>query len=454
MFHTGPISFNQPSCRHAQGCQTPKAGVAAEQTQTKSVSVSSSTVTLNGYSSTTYSMRSSGVESYQAVEAAEPVSAPQNEAPSSANPYAQAILSSIELQIQRDIEDGATPEELQSRLEAGLSGFMEGYSSAMSELEERGMLTDEVRTAVEATFDQVRQGIAGLAEELGLENPVKAETGGATVQAGLSPVTTEAPASPLQVQTKVITSEQRFSRVMRDMEIIKSLKAPELQTYDHLKRPRANEVSDNLSYTVAESRDFQFKLKTQDGDVITVRIANAQAGTTRVQMPSAGSAADVDTAGAQGSIYKLDIDGHLDEDELVAVDDLLAQVGDISEMFYSGEMNEAVTMLEGINFDTEELSGFRLRLEMTSTEQITQSSAQPTKGFGIPPGFEGFFDNSATQGFFDKVDIASHMAEQIGLSNDFVPEMLGWMNANSQHHHGFKPQARYMEPMAKLAMFH
>ena len=58
------------------------------------------------------------VEAYESVE------------PLTATKVASNILGFIERRLQADVADGATQEQLQSRLEAGLSGFKKGFAEA------------------------------------------------------------------------------------------------------------------------------------------------------------------------------------------------------------------------------------------------------------------------------------------------------------------------------------
>src|SRR5690606_29478577 len=61
--------------------------------------------------------------------------------PLTAEKVARNILGFIERRLQMDIAEGATPEQLQSRLDAGLAGFKKGFAEASEKLKALSMLS-------------------------------------------------------------------------------------------------------------------------------------------------------------------------------------------------------------------------------------------------------------------------------------------------------------------------
>ncbi|WP_111641946.1 DUF5610 domain-containing protein [Marinimicrobium alkaliphilum] len=82
--------------------------------------------------------------------------------PLTAEKVANNILGFIERRLQMDAADGATPEQLEARLEAGLKGFEQGFAEAAAKLEALSMLNPEIQADIDNTYERVIEGIEDL----------------------------------------------------------------------------------------------------------------------------------------------------------------------------------------------------------------------------------------------------------------------------------------------------
>lgn len=82
--------------------------------------------------------------------------------PLTAKKASNNILGFIERRLLLDVQEGATLTQLQSRLEAGLSGFQKGFAQAQEQLSALSMLTPEIGLDIQSTYDQVLKGIDDL----------------------------------------------------------------------------------------------------------------------------------------------------------------------------------------------------------------------------------------------------------------------------------------------------
>lgn len=69
-------------------------------------------------------------------------------------------------------------------------------------------------------------------------------------------------------------------------------------------------------------------------------------------------------------LVKMDVQGDLSADEQAAVDDLLADITEVAQKFFSGSMNDAASMLRDLDFDTSQLAELSLKMTMTRTTEI------------------------------------------------------------------------------------
>ncbi|MFT5504227.1 MAG: hypothetical protein ACI8XC_001942 [Gammaproteobacteria bacterium] len=77
-----------------------------------------------------------------------------------------AILGYISQQLQVDEANGASQEELFSRLDAGLNGFLKGFNEAKTQIEDMGLLTPDTAAKINDTYDRVTNGIEQLRNKI------------------------------------------------------------------------------------------------------------------------------------------------------------------------------------------------------------------------------------------------------------------------------------------------
>jgi hypothetical protein len=369
----------------------------------------------------------SGVEAYQAVQGTD----------DTVNPFAKTILTFIDAQLRRDVADGASAEELKSRLEAGLRGFEEGYGDAFKQLSASGLLSDDILSEIEGTRSQVLAGIQKLADELGVEIDIpKAETPVAT-----TPTAVDLPQPAVQVPT-VNPGKDILSAVLRDIEIIEQYqKATRSETtYQHLGRARASN-NQSYAYGVQENRNFSLKLRTADGDLVTIGLSAARSGQAQFSFDASGNASLV-RQGSESSGMQFAVEGELDEGELRALSDLLQQVGDISERFFQGDLESAFQLATKLSFDNSEIASFDMNWNMSTTEVagVAQQSERPAAELSAPAPFEGFVES---------VKRAGDLAEQLGQPRSLVADLLDWVTSQQQQQDA---RSALLAPMARAVL--
>lgn len=371
----------------------------------------------------------SGVQAYQAVQGAD----------DAVNPFAKTILTFIDAQLRRDVADGASPEELKSRLEAGLRGFEEGYGDAFKQLSASGLLSDDILREIEGTRSQVLAGIQKLADELGVEIDIpKVETPVASTPAAVDLPRPAAQAPAFNPGKELLTA------VLRDIEIIEQYqKATRSETtYQHLGRARStNNQNQSYAYGVQESRNFSLKLRTADGDLVTIGVSAARSGQAQFSLDAKGNASLV-RQGSESSGMQFAVEGELDEGELRALNELLQQVGDISERFFQGDLDSAFQLAMKLSFDSSEIAAFDMNWNMSTTEVagVAQQFERPAADLSAPARFEGFVES---------VKRAGDMAERMGQPRSLIADLLDWIASQQQ------PQdARHalLAPMARAVL--
>ena len=277
----------------------------------------------------------------------------------SASKVANNILGFIERRLMLDAAEGATEEELNSRLEAGLEGFKKGFSQAQEQLQGLGLLSDAVANDINETYERVLGGIESLREKyLDANKPLDDElanedTGSVTPQASSS------------------TSLQGFSQ-----------------------------------YSYAQRNTFSFELETTDGDKVVIQ-ASAQEAFVLEQRAYSGQYNN-------SSQFNLRVKGELDEGELSAINDLLAQVNQLSDQFFSGNVEEAFNEALNVGYDSGEIAGFALNLTRTEVERVSSAYQQSRSPESLPaPTLADRLQpvGQFAKGLLDAVDLASAFSQ-------------------------------------------
>jgi len=234
------------------------------------------------------------------------------------------ILQFIEAQLHADKAASATPEELASRLEAGLEGFLQGFEEARSQLDDLGLLSDEMNIEIQGTYDLVLAGIADLEDKF--------------LEGG-------------------------------------SITKPEPRVLV----PAAFESTASSRSEATQSSRFSFELTTADGDTVVIQASSVNAMISESLSQSSqgrGGSYSFMQSSYQNSDFSLAVEGTLDDGELAAISDLLGQVHELSALFFDGDLDQAFDAALNLGYDSSEIVQFSLNLSQSSVQRVTQAYQQ------------------------------------------------------------------------------
>ncbi|HEY7885313.1 MAG TPA: DUF5610 domain-containing protein [Cellvibrionaceae bacterium] len=248
--------------------------------------------------------------------------------PLTAEQAAGNILGFIAKQLDRDKAAGASAEELEARLQAGLKGFKQGFNEAKEKLEALSMLTPPVQASINKTFDLVMEGIDDLA---------------------------------LQHLGKLLASpEVQVSGAGTDT------------------RPEASRASLYGEYLAIRSDTFSFELTTAEGDKVVINAARQDASSASVQAGNGNLSLQASAFSA--SQFSLTVEGNLNDDERAAIDQLLVQVDALAADFYRGDVEAAFESALELGYDTQQISAFALNLTRVDVQRASSAYSDGTSG--------------------------------------------------------------------------
>lgn len=307
---------------------------------------------------------SASIQFVTSSETASEADQKQAENPNSAQKVADSILGFIEGRLRADKAGGATEEQLQSRLEAGLKGFKQGFGEAAEMLEQMDLMTSKVKSDIGDTYNRVTSGIDEL---------------GKTYAPSLAALKKEEAESAKSTEQSLIESAGKDKSVRPK---VRPDLAREIAPQEKVATPSSSASYESVDFS--RGRSFSFDLTTQDGDTISIDASTLlRYQEERSQASSGGS--DISTfaySAGESSAFDLKINGDIDQKEWAAFTELFDQVIDLAENFFDGDITQAIEKSLSLGYDSNEIAEFSLSLTQTTTvssvaayEQIQPQSA-------------------------------------------------------------------------------
>lgn len=350
--------------------------------------------------------------------------------PLTAEKVANNILGFIERRLQLDVVEGATQEELQARLEAGLAGFKKGFAEASEKLEALSLLSPEIKEDIGQTYDLVLEGIDGLRAKF--------------IQA------TETEAEP--------ASNQPISN--QPAEVIKTAEPKKgtgkLDVPDFI--PASSSYIGYGNYEYGRAREFSFELTTKEGDKVTIKASSSEGLAVEAGRAGRGnnSVSALNASYSSSESFSLSIEGELNEDELSAINDLLGRVNDLASQFFEGDLDVAFEQAMNMGYDAEQIGSFSLNLAQAEIQQVTQAyqTFEPSRSVGNYDNATMLADQLLPLGNFIKdllasLDRASEFNEPQTLLSNMAEKVTGETEVDQQQGKRFRD---FMEEIFALEL--
>jgi hypothetical protein len=260
---------------------------------------------------------------------------------------AATVLGFVENRINAERLSGAFSERLNNLMAQAKSGIDKGYAQAEKDIKGLGLMTDELAEEISEGFilinqglDKIKQGINVPAVDTDLNNSGSPKISDATTQN--TPLT-----DPSETQARV--SPDLFAR-SGEIESANDLSSKDIKAASSFKQLTENTAD--------------FVLNTREGDQILIRMSDLQS--VDYAKNSTGEALNI----AQSSAFELSVKGDLNGEELQAINDVLAQVGNISSLFFSDQFEEAFSSALNLGFDSSQIASFALDLSKLQVQEV------------------------------------------------------------------------------------
>ncbi len=200
--------------------------------------------------------------------------------------------------------------------------------------------------------------------------------------------------------------------------------------------------------SAAREESFELEIKTNDGDIVKLMINNSNSISTSQQLSTSGDqqSLTINTEKYSSSDLSFSVQGDLDEDELAAINDLVGQIGDVAEDFYSGNMQQALQHAVEIGYDAGEIAGFAANMKYSSAVSTYQKVDSYVEQTEATPTLSQY-DASTLGDFNEKMDNAiSATALMFPEPNATVKQLFEGIERMSERFRSFREAAHVQQP--------
>jgi len=260
---------------------------------------------------------------------------------------ASNVLGFVEDRLQGSVSQGANEEQIEGMMVLAREGVGKGFSQAIEDVGSLGLMSDELSEEISKSLAFVDEGLGVLEGQF--LNEVRVDSS--------------------SVESLIEKEASLTSEVGKEAVEGSARSGLELNAFDFF---QSREILKNESHkipAVMSSRSFEgessaFSLTTRDGDTVQIRFAQSE----EAQYKTNGRGQQYQLA--YSGVFEVDVQGDLDEGELAAINDLLNQVSEISNLFFEDRFQEAFESALNIGFDASEIADFSLDLAKAQYKEV------------------------------------------------------------------------------------
>jgi hypothetical protein len=186
------------------------------------------------------------------------------------------------------------------------------------------------------------------------------------------------------------------------------------------------------------SNSFEFELTTQEGDVVKIQ-AMSNYESYQEALSAQGNGKELYASYSEQnnrSGFNLLVEGDLNDDEMAAIESLMAQVNDLASEFYTGDLGTAFDMAMNLTSDADQIAQFSLNLKQS---QVSAYEYGAMKGEALGNSGKGYETAKLPKGLADPlanfaqgVKNAYEEANQFANSRSLLENLFEQMDQTTQ----------------------
>lgn len=189
-------------------------------------------------------------------------------------------------------------------------------------------------------------------------------------------------------------------------------------------QPASVTVSQAQYVSLSNSADYTFT--TAEGDEVSISFADAyqSQSSSRYQQTDDSQSFSTQFSESRELSFSMSVNGELNEDEQQAINDLMAELQDVSKTFFSGDLDKAFEQAQELSLGNEQLVAFSMDLRQSKTVAAIKEYEQ------IKPTSEKAIAESVAP-FNDDLKSAYSKAHTLGLESQ-LSGIIQWLNQDQQ----------------------
>ncbi|MEP1554598.1 MAG: DUF5610 domain-containing protein [Paraglaciecola sp.] len=252
---------------------------------------------------------------------------------------------------------GASEEELNSLFEQALSGVLKGVDLAEQDL--AGFMNEDIAEGISQSKTLIQQGIEQLRNKVfGNET----ESSGSEESDVL--ISTDISNFKLQ-QGELYIRTKDGDQVLLAFDDIEQLDISQKEILE-----KAKDDSAEITPIVSQP-NTELESETTEDNLDS--LVTEDAAVANVNEPEASIVLQQNSVYFQESSLSFSVKGELDEAELKAIADLVANTYELAEEFFNGDIETAFNQALELGFDEQELTGFALQLTKVENTQVIKT---------------------------------------------------------------------------------
>jgi hypothetical protein len=276
---------------------------------------------------------------------------------------AKNVLKFVGSAIKNAQNRGADDSELNELFEQASSGVLRGINLAEKDL--AGFLNEEIANGISQSKSLIEDGIANLKRAIFNPEDLNSEKSPQSVINSTSISYEKQESGELSIRTRDgdivnITFEnlEQFEFNQRQVQQL----AQEAESDD--KTAVAGEVENSDASIAAFDTVKPITDQLEEPDVMVEQTEEPQSNTKVIEQ---------NAVFYQENSFSFSVKGELDEDELKAIGQLLADANELTEEFFNGDIETAFNQALELGFDEQELSSFALQLTKVENTEVIKA---------------------------------------------------------------------------------
>jgi len=223
--------------------------------------------------------------------------------------------------------NGASDDELKEMFEQGKAGANLGIDQAIGDLKELALLNDDLSQGIEKSRELINKNIDDLYEQIFPKD------------------------------------KESNSKV-------------------ELESPNSKKTAIDSQLYASHSKSSDLTITTTDGDVVSISFSELQeyANNERHEYKEDNKGLSKHYSSTSSQYHEINfsysVEGELDNEEKIAIEELIKNVNSLQKDFFSGNVDKAFEKAIELGFDNEQISNFSMDLQQTKTSYVSQAYAE------------------------------------------------------------------------------